>query len=329
MREALRVGVSGLGSIGRRHARLLAGLGVREVCLYDVVPDERELPVELAPLASWAHSFDELLDRDLDGLVVAVPDESHAEQVAAACRKGTPVLVEKPLAPSVAAGRQIEQVVAETGTPVLVGYVLRHCAPMRLAHKVLCEAGIGQLVSVHATLGAYETLRLSRNRFATPAAYRILFDYSHEWDYLEWLVAPIRRVAAIAHTSGDLPLLEDPNVVDGVLEFEGNPIGTFHLDYVQDNGGRSCTFVGDRGSLHLDAGRGTVDVRSAGRRAVRSYDCAEPRDAMFTRQLEHFLAIVQRIDAPCVTVADGIRAVAVAEAVMAACVGRTWVDVTR
>ena len=210
------------------------------------------------------------------------PIESHAEQVAAACRKGTPVLVEKPLAPSVAAGRQIEQVVAETGTPVLVGYVLRHCAPMRLAHKVLCEAGIGQLVSVHATLGAYETLRLSRNRFATPAAYRILFDYSHEWDYLEWLVAPIRRVAAIAHTSGDLPLLEDPNVVDGVLEFEGNPIGTFHLDYVQDNGGRSCTFVGDRGSLHLDAGRGTVDVRSAGRRAVRSYDCAEPRDAMFT-----------------------------------------------
>ena len=135
-------------------------------------------------------------------------------------------------------------------------------------------------------------------------------------------------MAAIAHTSGDLPLLEDPNVVDGVLEFEGNPIGTFHLDYVQDNGGRSCTFVGDRGSLHLDAGRGTVDVRSAGRRAVRS-TTALSRGTDVTRQLEHFLAIVQRIDAPCVTVADGIRAVAVAEAVMAACVGRTWVDVTR
>ena len=68
LREAFRVGVSGLGSIGRRHARLLAGLGVREVCLYDVVPDELELPVELAPLASWAHSFDELLDPNLTAL---------------------------------------------------------------------------------------------------------------------------------------------------------------------------------------------------------------------------------------------------------------------
>ena len=70
-------------------------------------------------------------------------------------------------------------------------------------------------------------------------------------------------------------------------------------------------------------------MRSADRGVARVYDCAEPRDAMFIRQLEHFLAIVQRIEAPCVTVADGIRAVAVAEAVMAACVGRTWVDVTR
>ena len=35
---------------------------------------------------------------------------------------------ENQLAPSVAAGAQIEQVAAETGTPVPVGYVLRHCA---------------------------------------------------------------------------------------------------------------------------------------------------------------------------------------------------------
>ena len=145
---------------------------------------------------------------------------------------------------------------------MLVGYVLRHCAPMRLAHKVLCEAGIGQLVWVHATLGGVpETLRLSRNRFATPATFTgsCLTTATSGTTSSGW--SSIRRVAAIAHTSGDLPLLEDPNVVDGVLEFEGNPIGTFHLDYVQDNGGRSCTFVGDRGSLHLDAGRGTVDVR--------------------------------------------------------------------
>ena len=119
-------------------------------------------------------------------------------------RKGTPVLVEKPLAPSVAAGRQIEQVVAETGTPVLVGYVLRHCAPMRLAHKVLCEAGIGQLVSVHATLGAYETLRLSRNRFAMRATYRSCLTTatsgttSSGWSrqYVEWQQSLTLRVTS-------------------------------------------------------------------------------------------------------------------------------------
>ena len=121
----------------------------------------------------------------------------------------------------------------------------------------------------------------------------------------------------MARTQGDLPLLEDPNVVDGVLEFEGEPTGTFHLDYVQDDGGRSCTFVGDRGSLHLDAGRGSVDVRSADHRIARLLDCVS-RGARCSPASWRLPRIIQRSEAPCVTVADGIRAVALAEAVMAA-----------
>lgn len=62
---------------------------------------------------------------------------------------------------------------------------------------------LGTPVSAHASLGAYETLRLARNRFADTVGYRLPYDYSHEWDYLQWYLGPIARVAAGRRAAGD------------------------------------------------------------------------------------------------------------------------------
>lgn len=318
----LRIGVSGVGSIGLRHARLLAQTPGVSVIVYDNAPDQLDLPATV----SLVDSFDALIGSGLDGLVVATPDTVHAEQSIAACRRGIAVLVEKPVAHSVAAATELAGVAGHTA--VLVGYVLRHYAVLRQVRELLADGAVGTPVSVHVSLGAYETLRLARNRFRDGERYRLPYDYSHEWDYLQWLFGPVTRVAAVARLAGDLPLRQDPNVIDGVLTHAGGVTGTFHLDYVAEGAGRRLDVTGDRGTLRADLAAGLIRVRAHAADLTREYDRAEHRDVAFGRQLAHFLEVVRGTATPLVTVADGIRAIAVADAVVAACESQIWQPVS-
>lgn len=320
----LRVGVCGLGSIGLRHARLLAETPGVRVAAFDAAPHGLTLPPAVAANLTLVASFEELLDAAPDGVVLATPDALHAPQAIAACRRGVPVLVEKPVADSVEAAEELARVAAESGTAVLVGYVLRHYAVLRRVRDLLADAAVGTPVSVHVNLGAYETLRVARNRFAGADRYRLPYDYSHEWDYLQWLLGPATGVAAVARLAGDLPLRQDPNVVDGVVTFASGVTGTFHLDYVQEGQGRRLDVVGDRGTLRADLARGTIAVRAHGDLLTRSYDCAEERDVAFGRQLGHFLEVARGAATPLVGVEDGVRALRVADAVVAACAEGSW-----
>jgi predicted dehydrogenase len=317
-----RVGVCGLGSIGLRHARLLAETEGVEVAGFDAAP-HRVKGLKLVG------SFEELLDAAPDGLVIATPDGLHAPQAIEACRRGIAVLVEKPVADSVAAARGLAAVAAETGSRVLVGYVLRHYAVLQRVRDLLREQEIGAPVSVQVNLGAYETLRVARNRFDAGERYRLPYDYSHEWDYLQWLFGPAESVAAVGRLAGDLPLRQDPNVLNGVVAFASGVTGTFHLDYVQEGQGRRVDIAGDRGTLRADLAAGVVTVRGHGDRLTRHYDCAEERDVAFGRQLAHFLQVMRNEAEPAVTVADGINALRMADAVVAACETATWQPVAK
>ncbi len=97
--EALpRLGFAGVGWIGRSRLEALAQSGLVEI---DAItdPDAGCLDAcrDLAPKAETADSFEALLERDLDAIVIATPSALHAEQSIAAFEKGLPVFCQKPL----------------------------------------------------------------------------------------------------------------------------------------------------------------------------------------------------------------------------------------
>src|SRR5689334_2991399 len=121
----LRIGVCGIGSIGFRHARLLSQRGDVSLYLCDKTPAHLADAAELPHLEKATESFEELLEMNLDGLIIATPDQFHIEQAVAACRKGISVLIEKPVAENTKQVKLLEQCMRETKTGVLVGYPLR------------------------------------------------------------------------------------------------------------------------------------------------------------------------------------------------------------
>jgi predicted dehydrogenase len=320
-----RIGVSGLGSIGAAHARALAERGV-DLVFFDPAAASLEAAAGIPHQAS-SGSFERLLEGGLDGLVVATPDRFHVEQASAACERGIPVLVEKPISDDLETARRLATAQATSGNRVLVGYVLRHSRVLARVRTLMREGAIGVPVSFQVMLGAYETLEVARNRFRDPPPGGLFLDYSHEWDYVNWLLSPIRTGFALAGRVSSLPLVQDPNLADGALQLASGATGTFHLDYVQKPGRRRLTVVGDRGTLDADVAAGLVRVQGHGDETVREYREPDARLELLGRQADHFLDVVAGREPPRVTVEDGIAALRVALALRRSSIERAWVTV--
>lgn len=317
------LGVSGFGSIGRRHARVAAANGWR-VTVFDPVP--HGATESTAPVNGYSSvpTFDDLLDAGVDAIVVAAPDEAHSGQALACCARGIPVLVEKPLAASTEQATAVAEAARRTGTPVLCGYVLRHSAALRAARDLLAAGELGEIASFHVDLGAYETLEVARNRFGPDSHDTLYVDYSHEWDYLLWLFGPVRRVCGHARTVRGLPLVQAPNVLDALVELDG-AAGSAHLDYVQRPGCRVLTVTGTRGVLTVDMGAGTLTVRDI-EGADHTRHLGQERDDLFRRQLANLAEVASGTGTAAATASDGVRALEVAEALIESARTGHWVE---
>lgn len=123
-KHRLRVGVVGVGHLGRHHARILAGLeGVELVGVADTRPEQARSVAE--PLGARAHDdYRELLDL-VDAVSVAVPTSAHREVAGAFLARGVHAMVEKPLAGSVAEGRDLVDLADRAGLVLAVGHIER------------------------------------------------------------------------------------------------------------------------------------------------------------------------------------------------------------
>lgn len=322
----LRIGVSGVGSIGFRHARLLSQRNDAELFLCDTTRLHLDAAAKLPNLSKSFELYDELLKCDLDGLIISTPDQFHIDQAENALRKGVPVLVEKPLAETPAQGEILFRCASETDVQVLVGYPLRYNAAFLKGKEIIDDGLIGQPVSFHVMLGAYNTLVAAKNRFNPSNRNKLFFDYSHEWDYIIWFLGKVQKVAAISHQSGELERTQNPNVVNSILEMKSGISGTAHLDYVQAPGAREFTIIGDKGRLVIDAVLGKVVVNIYQEEFERVFMTVEHFDLMMTRQHDHFFEVIRGDSLPKVTIEDGLNALRVADAMVVASETGTWIE---
>ena len=130
------IGVVGVGSLGRHHARVVRDLdGVRSAGLFDIDEDRsREMAAELGVVR---HDSLESLLQDCQGVVVAVPTEAHEVVALEALDRDVHVLIEKPLAPDAASAGRILQRARERGLIVQVGHVERFNPGLRAATPYL------------------------------------------------------------------------------------------------------------------------------------------------------------------------------------------------
>ena len=297
-------------------------------------------------------SWERLVGDDrITAVVIAVPPARHHDMVVAALRAGKHVLCEKPLGLGSDQAQDMTRMSQETGLVGMVNYMFR-MAPERLRLKELLVANrIGRIIRVNVEW----TLR-GRAAYSTSPSWQfdpslgggVLFGFgSHVVDYLEWLLGPIRSVAAHLGVRGALSeearqrreLAED--TMDALLLMGDDiPVSVTVSNAVSSGRGHWLTIYGERGSLAVgnanlgDAVLGTGLFESnAGVSELRRIDVEPPgetgirdgRILLVRRLAETFISAIRAGGPAAPSFADGWRAHVVMEVIRAAHRQGSWI----
>jgi predicted dehydrogenase len=155
----LRIGVVGCGYWGARHVRVLSSLSaVSHVALIDWNPNARAPLCAAFPAVSAFSDLESALPH-VDAVVIATPPRSHSALALQALHAGKHVLVEKPLATSVAEAHALVTEASKAHRVLMVGHTFEFNAAVRELGRRLDRGELGEIYYIHSarlSLGLYQ-----------------------------------------------------------------------------------------------------------------------------------------------------------------------------
>lgn len=329
----LRIGLAGLGSMGRNHLRILGG---RDDVRLAAIADPVEQVLEAATATTGAQAFAEpaamIAEAALDALVIAAPTTAHVPLALAAIERGVAVLVEKPLAATVDEAMQIVVAGRERGVPVQVGHVERFNPAVLELGRLLDGGWLSTVFSI-----------TSRRAGPFPARIRdvgVTVDLAtHDADILSW-VAGERPRRVYAETAQRIHA-EHEDLLFGLLHFPSGATGMLDVNWLTPAKRRQLVVVGEEGMFELDyltqkltftRATDTTNPHLIGGYAPtfagEVVDLPVAEAEPLAAELEAFIGVVREGGRPVIDAEDGLWAVAIATSLLeAASIGQA-VDLT-
>lgn len=311
----VRIGVIGAGNRGTTLIRTLLELsGVTVAAVADAEPRHRARAQGIVEKAQGGRpeafeSWDALCARaELDGVVIALPCDLHADAACAAIGAGLPAYAEKPLAHSLADCDRILEVAARyPSVPVRVGFQRRWHPRYREGVELIHRGEFGTLVEGRASwsssngpVSGHEGWLARRERSGDWMVEQAV----HVWDVFRWIKGDL-PIRAFGSGRRGLFASHDPgrDVTDhysAVLEWADGFQVTFIQSWTDpaDDAftGVSLKVIGTDGGLDFATGTATFRDRSRPRRALSPGVWPDTKLA-----LEEFVEAVRKPDGASVS----------------------------
>lgn len=336
----LRTAVIGVGHLGKEHARILAGMpGVELVGVVDANAEQARAVAERCDCTPFS-SYEPLLGDVIDAAVVAVPTVYHFAVGQDLLKRGISVLIEKPLAPTLAEAEALAELATQNGATLQVGHIERFNPAFEelrrrpLQARYIESERAGPFTGRSTDIGVVLDLMI------------------HDLDLLLELVpAPVRTVEAV----GISVLGGHEDIANARLTFANGCIASLSAGRVCPHPVRRMRVLGPEGYVNLDFAhkqvtfvqpaeqlrQPTFDVRklpASTRSLVKDelfgtflqmlqLDCTSGSDAL-TRELQDFVRCVRTKSEPRVTGASACRAIALADRILTCINNHEWNGIT-
>ena len=296
MPERIRVGVVGVGSIGRHHARIYAESDAAELVGVHDLDQDRAREVARNTASSAFDNIDALFDQ-ADAISIAVPTIEH-ETVGLRCLDaGCDALIEKPIATSVDAADRLIAAATAQDRLLQIGHVERYNPAIEALLSRVERPGF---VEIHR-LGSFAARGLEVD---------VIVDLMiHDIDIVHAMVpGDVDEVRAVG-----VPVLSDEiDIANARLELSGGCIVNMTASRVSLSRVRKVRIFEPSGYLSVDYSAQEVEQfrlgREGGRPTIEAVPVQVQRAEPLVRQLDDFLRAVRQRDAPRVDGWAGRRA---------------------
>jgi predicted dehydrogenase len=255
----LRVIVVGAGILGRRHARVFNEIdGVRVVGVADHSIERAAATGNPA----FASLDDALAAVECEVVSVATPDHLHREPVLTALRAGKHVLVEKPLATSVADARAMIAAAQDKKRVLQVNYSQRWVPEYAWIKQQIAAGAIGRPVMVQSS--KQDTIHVPTRMISWAAdTSPIWFMSSHDIDLVTWFLDDTADSVVAMEQRGVLDGLGVAvhDGVDAIVRYTGGATASFHSSWIHPNSYPSITVD----HITVVGESGVIEFRSKGR----------------------------------------------------------------
>ncbi len=151
-RKTVKIGIVGAGIWGANHALALKDYDRADVKLICDLDETRARTLASQIGCGWTTSLDDVASSDVAAVTIATPDHLHREPTIRMLRAGKHVMVEKPLATSIADGKAMVEAAAQAGVKLMVDFHARW-HPLFMGAKAYAERGdLGNPVMGYARL---------------------------------------------------------------------------------------------------------------------------------------------------------------------------------
>ena len=301
---ALRVGVIGVGHLGKHHARILSSMPGVE--LVGVVDKNLGRATEIASEYRTRPSLDwrELMGR-IDAVTIAVPTEIHLEIARPFLLAGVPVLVEKPMARSLAEADEMIAAAAKSGATLAVGHTERFNPAVAVAREHLTDP---RFIEVHR-LGVFPERSLDID---------VVFDVMiHDLDVILSLVkSDVESIDAV----GVPVLTKRVDIASVRVRFTNGCMANLTASRISRDRVRKIRFFQQDAYLSIDYAAQKVEKftlnRLLGIPKIDGGDVPVVNEEPLARELADFVDAVKLKRQPLVDGQQGRRALALAQAII-------------
>lgn len=306
-----RLLICGMGSIGRRHARVIhqSWPGIElAVVRSGQGPDYPELSL-------MSHQFSDLdaaIAWKPDAAVIASPAPFHQQQALALAKHRISILIEKPVGTGGESPEAWDELLElSDNVLMLVGYVLRHDPCAAHVKQKLQSKELGRILEADFYCGSWLPEWRPNTDYRDSVSGQqslgggVLLELSHELDLARWLLGEFELSSASLRKSGLLEVdVEDQAILVG--RSDSCSLITIRLNFCTQPSRRSVVMRCERGELRWDLLSGDVNVLIVDQ-LVQSYQSGLVGDDRFRLQAEHFMACMAGDERPCCSLYDGLQ----------------------
>ncbi len=317
-----RILIVGLGSIGRRHLRLIRGMMPGA----DIRVLRHQSIDEIPEFSSGSFShLEEAIAFTPEISIIANPATFHIPLAKALAKAGSHLLIEKPLSSSVDGISDLIELCRQQNIILFTGYNLRFLSSLRRYRALILEGVIGRIFSVRCDVGQHlRTWRHNSDYRKSVSARKelgggVLLELSHELDYLRWIFGDINWTKATLSKQSDLEIdVEDTaHLVLGITSgMDGRELmASVNLDFFRHDTTRLCVAIGEYGSLRWDGLAGQVSLYKEGEAEWRDlFSFLHQPDDSYLEELSCFIDCINKNIAPPISGDDGLAVMQIIEA---------------